>query len=134
MNFVVYFTASIAYETTVNITNGLLILCFCLQLIRLALSPIPNKLKYLFHSQLNFLPNYIMGGLVIYIYTEASYLDGQSDVWIAYGSIRFVFQVLNYSFFVQKEFMNRQTYIVAQLSVTVWICFLTQGVVEAILQ
>ena len=30
--------------------------------------------------------------------------------------------------------MNRQTYVVAQLSVTVWICFLTQGVVDAILK
>jgi hypothetical protein len=82
---------------------------------------------------LNFLPNYILGGFVIYIYAKASYLDNQTNLWISYGTLRFVFQVLNYSFFVQKEFMNRQAYFVTQTSVTVWITFLTQGTVEAIL-
>jgi hypothetical protein len=135
MNFVVYFTESLAYTMTVNIVNACLVLCYILQVVRFYhRSDIPHKCTYFIKVNMNFMPNYILGALVIYIYSQASYLDNQTNLWISYGTLRFVFQVLNYSFFVQKEFMNRQVYFVAQTSVTVWVCFLTQGTVEAILK
>ena len=78
------------------------------------------------------MPNYVMAALVIYTYTESSKLGNKSSEWIFFGSLRFVLQIMVYTF-ITKEFMDNKTYVVAILSVISWICFLTQGVVLAIL-
>ena len=69
MNFVVFFTENVSYSATVSITIASLVLCYILQLVRFVLSPVPSKWKYMFYTHLNFFPNYVMGALVIYIYT-----------------------------------------------------------------
>ena len=98
MNFVVYFTFSFAYEVSVNIVNASLVLQYFLQCCRIYHSNIIRKKMFFLKANLNFLPNLVMGALVLYIYERASTFGHQAPLWILYGSIRFVFQILIYTF------------------------------------
>ena len=70
MNFVVFFSGSDSYFITVSVTNASLILLIIIEFATIALkNEVTHKLKFIFKTQVTYLPNYIMGGFVIYTYT-----------------------------------------------------------------
>ena len=77
-----------------------------------------NKLRYVVKTLIGFIPNYVMAAMVLYTYTRASKLDHQTDVWIFYGFLRFVMQILIYTFLTTKELTNTKTYVIGMITST----------------
>ena len=135
MNLVVYFGGSDNYQLTIKIVNVCFILLFIFECVTIRLKKeVTHKWKFILRTQMAYLPNYIMGAFVLYTYRQASKLDGRTDIWIFYGALRFIMQMVVYSFLTTKEFIDFRVYIVGMVSVSTWITFVIIGVVQAIIQ
>ena len=69
MQFVVFFLGSDVYDITVNITNAILLINLACILIYIFIKKdFGDKLKYVAKTQIGFIPNYVMGALVLFTY------------------------------------------------------------------
>ena len=103
-----------------------MIAMYILQLVRLCLSQkVKNKLNFFIKSQLNFVPNYVLVGLAIFLQVLIYKIDNLSAFRIFILCFYYFLHVEVYTLLVMKDFMDKKTYIVGQLSLAVWIVFVT---------
>ena len=101
-----------------------MIVIFILQLVRLCLSQtVKNKWNFFIKSQLNFVPNYVLVGIAIFLQVLIFKIDGFSAFRIFILCLYYFIHVEIYTILVTKDFMNKKTYIVGQLSLAMWLVF-----------
>ena len=103
-----------------------LIVIYILQLVRLCLSQkVKNKLNFFIKSQLDFVPNFVLLGIAIFLQVLVYRMDDFSAFRIFILCFYYFLHVEVYTLLGTKDFMDKKTYIVGQLSLAMWMVFVT---------
>ena len=83
--------------------NCSIILNYLVQCLRIYHNPkIKHKIIYFWKCLFNYIPNYVMIGLVLYTFTESSYLKQRSTSEIILEEVKYVLQISVYSLVTTK--------------------------------